>query len=354
MMFVKTQTSIYGWGAYIPRFRIKDEEIARIWLGSTVVSSAFPVPIKEKAVINIDEDTLTMSVEAARRALKRAKINPKEIGAVLVGTESNPYAVKSAGAFVARAINADNVILAATYEFACKAGTEAIQTCIGLIQSKRIKYGLAIGADTAQGKPTDELEYTAACGATAFILGEHNPKAAATITAALSYVRETPDFWRRATRPYPGHAQRFTGEPAYFHCIINAARMMLNELNASPKDFTYAVFHQPNYKFPLKVAKVLGFSAEQVLPSIVVDRIGNIYAGSALIGLARLLDIAKPGDSIFFVSYGSGAGSDAFVINVEEGITEKQSLAPPVDAMIENKKYIDYALYARFRRKIMK
>lgn len=344
--------SVYGWGVYLPRLRVRAEEIARVWRGSFVANPNCALPIREKAVVNVDEDTITMAIEAARRALRRAMVSPRKLGAVLVGTESNPYAVKSAGAIVARALGASNFILAATYEFACKAATEALQTCIGLIESGRIEYGLVVGADTAQGAPADELEFTAACGATAFVLGRRSPDAAATIEASLSYVRETPDFWRRSGSAYPRHAQRFTGEPAYFHCIVSAARAIMDELGLKPSDFTYAVFHQPNLKFPLKVAKVLGFSVEQVKPGIAVDKVGNTYAGSALLGLAKVLDIAEPGDRILVVSYGSGAGSDAFVLTVEEGIEQRRRRAPLVEQLISNGLAVDYALYARMRRKI--
>ena len=83
---------IVGYGAYIPKYRIKVEEIARVW-------NKDPNAIKngllvyEKAVPSLDEDTATIAVEATRNALKRANIDPKDIGAVYVGSESHPYAV---------------------------------------------------------------------------------------------------------------------------------------------------------------------------------------------------------------------------------------------------------------------
>jgi len=51
-------------------------------------------------------------------------------------------------------------------------------------------------------------------------------------------------------------------------------------------------------------------------------------------------------------SFGSGAGSDAFSFVVTELITERQALAPTTQAYIHRRKPIDYALYARYRRKL--
>jgi len=356
IMVPNRKVGIEGWGAYIPIYRVKNEEIARMWKGGLVDRNGnFKGPIIEKSVINLDEDTVTMAIEAAKNALKRAGINPKLLRTILVGTESNPYAVKTIGATIARAIGAGEDILAATYEFACKAGTEALETVIGLVGSRMIEYGLAIGADTAQGRPADELEYTAACGAVAYILGPFNRETSvAYIEASYSYVSDTPDFWRRSGEKYPRHFYRFTGEPAYFKHIINAAKGLMEELGYTPNDFDYAVFHQPNYKFPLVVAKRLGFPMEKVKHGIVVNMIGNTYAASALMGLAATLDVAKPESRILVVSYGSGSGSDAFSIVVNDAIEGKRDKAPKVWDLINRKKYVDYALYARLRRKIMR
>ena len=37
-----------------------------------------------------------------------------------------------------------------------------------------------------------------------------------------------------------------------------------------------------------------------------------------MIGLTGILDVAKPGDRILMVSYGSGSGSDAFDLEVTD------------------------------------
>src|SRR4030043_452596 len=150
-------------------------------------------------------------------------------------------------------------------------------------------YALAIGMDTAQGRPGDALEYTAGAGGAAFLLGPAEDSLAS-IDATYSFVTDTPDFWRRQYAKYPEHGQRFTGEPAYFKHVTEAGRTLLDATRTSPTDYKYAVFHQPNTKFPQRAAEMLGFSKEQNKTGLLVNTIGHTYAGAALIGRAASLD----------------------------------------------------------------
>lgn len=337
---------ISGFGAYIPRYRLPAEEVARVWK-----AGASGVPIEEKAVAGLDEDVITMSIEAARNALARSTAEPSEIRAVWVGSESHPYAVKPTSTVVAEAIGATPHTQAADWEFACKAGTEAIQAAIGFVGSGMADYALAIGMDVAQSRPGDALEYTAGAGGAAFLLGPAEG-ALATLEGSYSYATDTPDFWRRAEEKYPEHGERFTGEPAYFKHITTAAEGLMAALGTEASDYQYAVFHQPNAKFPKKVARSLGFSHEQIEAGLLVSKIGNVYAGSALVGLTSVLDQAEPGDRILLVSYGSGAGSDALSFEVTDQLEVRREHAPTTDDYITRRTEIDYATYARFHGKL--
>ncbi len=340
---------IIGWGSYIPLYRLPLNDIARIWGFSPETPRGLSVI--EKAVGGIDEDAITMGWEASLNALKRAGINPREIGAVWFGTESKPYAVKPSATVIAEALGITPKTMATDLEFACRAASEAIRISIGAIASGLIKYSLVVGSDTAQANPGDVLEFTASSAATALVLGPRE-EAAAVFEGSYTYVTDTPDFWRRAYQPYPLHGEGFTGEPAYFHHIINAVKGLLEETGLSINDFDYAVFHQPNGTFPLRVAKKLGIPREKVLPSLVTPYIGNSYNSSALIGLSKILDNAKPGDRILLAPFGSGAGSDAYSIIVTEKILDKQDKAPKVEDYLKRKKVIDYGFYAKSRRLI--
>jgi hydroxymethylglutaryl-CoA synthase len=342
---------IVGYGSYLPRYRIKVEQIAHQW-GKDPDTIKRGLMLQEKTVPGMDEDTITISVEAARNALKRAEIDPSQIGALYIGSESHPYAVKPSGTVVAEALGVVPEVHVADYEFACKAGTEAMFVCSSLVKAEVVKYALAIGADTSQGAPGDALEFSASAGGSAFIFGRE--QLAAELLNTYSYTTDTPDFWRREGAFYPLHGGRFTGEPAYFKHVLGAGRAILDASGFKPKDFAYAVFHMPNGKFPLTAGKKLGFTEEQLKPGWIVPLMGNTYSGSSPTGFSAVLDIAQPGDLIMLVSFGSGAGSDAFVFKMTEQINHIRDKADKLRDMLENNRiYLDYGHYAKYRGKII-
>lgn len=343
---------IVGYGTHIPRYRIKVEEIAKVW-GTDAPAFKKGLGLNEKSVPALDEDCATLSVSAARNALKRAGIDPQKIGAVYVGSESHPYAVKPTGTIVSEALGACPQVHTADLEFACKAGTEGMFIAMHLVKSGAVSYALGIGADTSQGAPGDALEYSAAAGAAAFLMGSENVIAELIDTGC--YMTDTPDFWRRELAHYPEHGGRFTGKPAYEKHLDGAAIYTMTKANMKPEDFDYVVFHQPNGKFPVNAAKRLGFKEPQYKYGLLCPRLGNTYSGSSPMGLAATLDEAQPGQMILLVSYGSGSGSDGFIFRTTEQLAKVRDLAPRTAKQLdEHKRYIDYGTYVKFRKKILR
>lgn len=335
---------IVSYGAYIPKYRITTEEIAGVWHkdpGDILRSLA----VTEKAVAARDEDTVTLALEAARVCVATSLIDPKHIKVVLVGSESHPYAVNPTSTIIGEFLGIGNDYLAADLEFACKAGTAALQLISGLVEAGKVGYGLAMGADTAQSRPHDTLEYSAGAGAACVLLGNKPKEVIAALTHMTSFSSDTPDFWRRDGVRYPSHGGRFTGEPAYFAHVLGAARQLLTQSKTKPADFDYCIFHSPNGKFPRLAAKRLGFTEAQLAPSFMVNEIGNPYSASSLIALSLVLDIAKPKQKIFMISYGSGAGSDGFIFETTAAITSRKTRH--VRKMIETKEYINYSEYLK-------
>jgi len=291
-------------------------------------------------------------VAAARDAVARAGIDPARIGAVYVGSESHPYAVKPTGTLVVDALGIGPDVHVADFEFACKAGTEAMFVALCLVESGRMEFALAVGADTSQGAPNDALEYSASAGGAAYIFGKDH--LLADVLETYSCTTDTPDFWRREGEFYPRHGGRFTGEPAYFKHVTMATQAILEKTGMKPADFRHAVFHMPNGKFPQTVGKRLGFTKEQMEVGWVVPLMGNTYSGSSPTGLAAVLDVADPDDLILITSFGSGAGSDSFVLRATELLPERRGRGRTVHEMLHGSRhYLTYGQYAKVREKII-
>jgi hydroxymethylglutaryl-CoA synthase len=326
----------------VPRFRVSTKDIAEVWRPNRT----FVPPVVEKSVPARDEDAVTLAIDAARTAVRCSRQPIEKLGAIWVGTESKPYAAKPCASLVASAIGAPNALLASDFEFACKGGSEALQAATAAVGSGMVGLALAIGVDVAQARPGDILEYMAASGGAAFLLAPAE-QAIALIDGSFSYVSNTPDFFRRAGAMYPQHGGRFTEEPGYFRHTLAASRSLMEQLSASPKDFAHVVFHQPVPKLVERAAKELGFTKAQLERGFCVSKFGNAYASSSLIGLAAVLDTAQPGERIFYCSYGSGAGSDAFAFTVTSRIAERRTTAT-VSSFLNRRKLISgYGQYLR-------
>ncbi len=334
---------IIGYGVYVPRFRIKEGPV-------------------ERSVPFTDEDAITAAVEAGKMALIHSGADPSLVGKVYVGSESNPYAVKPIASKVAQVLklgeeermNGVQGVDAIDTEFACKAATSMFKDAAALVYypGTRTPCAMVIGTDNSQAAPRDELggelDFFVGYGGSAFIFGMHD--VIAELEGWYSCTSDTPDFWRRNLEPYPRHGGRFTGEPAYFKHVVKAAKRLMEKLKLQPGDVDYFVSHQPNIGFPIKVARALGFREEQYMPGLQVAKFGNTYSGSSPIGLAAVLDKAKPDERVVIVSYGSGAGSDAYSLVTTSQIGEKRRRQKfTVQHQVENS-YIEYVDYDTYRR----
>ncbi len=334
---------IVGYGAYTSRFRIKEEGL-------------------ERAVPYLDEDSITAAVEAGKLALIHSALDSKWVGKVYVGSESNPYAVKPIASKVAQVLQLGEEdgdlqgVDAIDTEFACKAGTSMFKDASALVSYPRsgINYAMVIGADNSQaaprGCPGGELDTFVGYGGAAYVFGKKD--VIAEVEGWYSCTSDTPDFWRRDGESFPMHGGRFTGDPAYFKHVRKAACKLMERLNLNASDITYFVPHQPNPQFPVRIAKELGFKDEQYLPSIQITKFGNTYSGASLVGLAAVLDVAKPDESILVASYGSGAGSDAYLLRTTSQLLDKrkhQKITVKSQAENPHIQYVDYTTYRRLK-----
>ena len=339
-----TKVGVIGFGGYVPRYRLKVTEIAKV-RGKDGDKISQSLMVDQKAVADKDEDTVSLSWEAASRALTRTKMNIDDIGAVLVGSESHPYAVKPTGTIVAEMLGLKEEYYCADLEFACKAGTTGMMMIAAMIEAGMIKAGLAIGADVAQSRPGGALEYTAGAGAAAIILGNRQYQWYAQLEKCSSLNSDTTDFWRREGADYPQHAGRFSGEPGYFHHVVKGSNKFLKVSKEKISDFDHVILHMPNGKFTRRAGLRLQVTEKQMKVGFLVREIGNPYSASAMLGLINVLEQTNRGNRVLVTSYGSGAGSDSFSLNITKKLKNTGIKGIDLKTQLNNIEHISYPEY---------
>ena len=346
---------IASYGAAIPQRRMKVEEVIRVWPHTRLPEITFGLQVSERAVLGADEDTTTLAIDAANQALDRLGDSRDRIGAFYLGTCTDPYASRPTATIIGEALGLRPSTLTADVQFADKSGTAALQICDAMVRAGLAGRALAIGADTINRHtmPGDLEEAYASAAGVAIVVGKTS--VIAEIEGSVTYNTELADSFRIEGDRYIQSGSRLgmmkNDIGVFAHCQT-AGAALLGELGAKPVDFRYAVFPQVYGSMPYHAGRELGFQKEQIEPGVVANRIGNCGAASTLLGLARVLDHAAPGERILVVSYGFGAGSDAFSLRITSEINRLRAVkSPTVDDLIGRGQVIDYATASRLEFK---
>jgi len=344
-------SGIWGYGVSIPRHRIAVEEINRVWK-NLPIEAVKARKVRERAVLGPDEDTVTLSVDAAVKAIAMSGLDRGRIGALLLGTQTSPYHTRPAASILVDAIGLRNDVFAADIQFSGKSGTSALLMALAWVEGGLAEMAIAIGADTLSYhvSPGDSQEYVASSGACAVVVGRG--PGLAEIEAAASYTTDTPDYFRLDGERYirtGGTAMTATGVGIQEH-VLGAWERLNRGTAGDPKSFQNLAIQQDDGKTPFQVGQKLGFGNEQIAPGIVSDYLGDCGAASPLLSLAKVLDGADPNARIAVVSYGSGAGSDAFAVKTTERIRQI-SRGPSISQIISRKIMVDYPTYIKMERK---
>ena len=153
--------------------------------------------LKEMRLPEADEDIISIGLKAGFNALSRGNINPKEIDAVFVGTETITYAVKSVSNIFAEMLGISKNALTQDIYNACAGGTLAVLNAIGLIEKEIINKALIISADISSYQLGSPSEATQGSGAIAFVISK-NPRIAAFSKKFGKISGDVNDFYRPA------------------------------------------------------------------------------------------------------------------------------------------------------------
>lgn len=297
---------IVSYGAYIPLYRLNQNEIARAWGGRGK---------GERAVANFDEDSVTMAVAATIDCL--GQIDRQAIDGLYFASTTFPYKEKQSATLIATAADLRRDITTADFSNSIRSGTIAMKAAIDAVRSAPAKKILVTAADCRLGAPQSEFERVFGDGAAALLIGDSD--VAVAIESSYTHSDEFVDIWRTKDDTFVrSWEDRFILTEGYTRNTVEAISAIMKKHDLAPKDFNKVIFYAPDARRHTEMARSLGFSVETQVQYPMFDTVGNTGTAFALMMLVAALEEAKPGDRILFVNYGDGC--DAYVLRVTEEI----------------------------------
>lgn len=349
------ETGIISYGAALPKYRIEAAEIWKVW--KNLATSFFDLlSIGERGVLGPEEDTLTLAAAAARQALERGGVAPGQIGALLLGSGTSPYATKAAATVLVDALDLPTSLLATDVQCADKSGSTALWLAAALVETGQVDYALVIAADTINRHtpPGMVLEYVASAGAVAFVLGRENP--IARLEALATHTCDQNDYFRTEGERFIQPGAGFYGWVANWGLldhVVPAGQALFAKTGLAPADFSkFAVPQKTGFR-PLMTMGKLELDMMQVLPYVLTAQIGDCGAAGVPLSLAHILDFAEPGERIGVIDYGAGAGCDAWSLVCTDWLAERRPSRGLVIEQLDDKILVDYATMLKFEQKLL-
>ena len=317
------------WAAYVPPHRVA----AGILAGKPHKNGE-----SERAVAWVDEDSITMAVDAARLCLKGRTRD--KIDLLIFASTTYAFAEKQGAALIASVLGLSPDVRTIDVGHSLRGGVQALQVALDSVAAGQAREALVLVADCREGAPGSELERAGGDAGVAFLAGRDG--AVATQVASARQSEEIVDVWRRAGDRFThGWEERFTTQYGYLDPAIAASKALRGQVDGAD-NWRWAV-SAPNARAHGAFATALKLKRE-ALESALFDKVGACGAAHAPLIFAGALDRAKAGDKIVLLAYGDGA--DALLFEVHGPRNGGATLAEAIAQRIHVK---DAATYRRAR-----
>jgi len=351
---------ISGFGVYVPKRRLDLKDYPAAEIRFPIAETLSELGMRRLAVPASDEDTNTLAVMAAKAALADAKIPRAALGALYLGTRTDPYTTRPSATFLAEALGLSAQLFSADLYLGSRSGVAALLSGLALVDCGMVSHALALASDTigryaAAGSLHGAF---AGSGAAAFVLA--NEGVIAEFKHVVSGLGALKDEAGLDPVDMPGQpaadsaAGLQTAEAAFVQQLTAAVREFFAATHHQSQDFSHAVFHQPYARLVQKAGAVLGFRDDQLQTGLVSPEIGDCGGAAVLIGLSAVLDAARPGESILLATSGAG-GYDILSLKVTAAIARKRGKAGDLRRrLFADVVTVDYATAMKHEQKYRK
>jgi len=308
---------IVGIAGYVPYRRLQRAEVAKVF-GTGGGKGA-------RSVASHDEDTTTMGVEAARRALRSAPTAAPR--ALWFATATPAYLDKTNAATVHAALRQPAEVAAFDFGGALRSGPGALRTALDAGGSGTT---LVVVSDLRDGLPTSGDEAAGGDGAAAVLVGDDAPgtPVIAEFLGGASVTDEFLDRWRtpgdRRSRTWE---ERF-GETRYVPLGADAWQSGLKAAGVTAEDVDRVVVTGMHGRAARALGRRLGVR-EGALADDLSTTVGQTGAAHAVLILAALLEQSAPGEVVAVVSLADGA--DVLVFRTTAALADWTPTDPVAD-----------------------
>lgn len=271
---------------------------------------------EKRYIINNEENTLTMAIEAAKRVLEKANLTGEDLDMIVFATQCPEYTLPTNASFLHHAIGAGGHTIIFDTNAACAGMTIAVETASRyMLSNKRVHRTLVVGSDANSliTNPEQEISYVNfADGAAAVILEKTNEDVG--FVDAIHYVDST----KRENILYPpngfskGRGQKeymafrpFDGKPSILKaCDMIEGFLAENALTIDSVDaFCLSQFAYSNI---VTMQERFDIAAEKALYA--GDEVGYTSTSSPFFALHKGIEtgVIQRGDTVLFWTVGAG------------------------------------------------
>jgi len=319
-------------GAYLPYNYLTRSALGKAWGGKGGKG--------EKSIADVDEDSVTMAVEAAMGCFRF--VERESINALFFASTTGPYAEKSHSTLIGVACDLSEDTFTSDVMTTTRAGTNALKSALdGAVANPGQNY-LVTASDMRNGWPKSAQESGYGDGAAAVVVGTGDDLLAE-VDHFTAVSEEINDYWRNADERYTRHAEgRFCDEAGYLQEMKRVIAKFQKETGLKAADFDKVVLVAQNAKLQGKIAAKFGIAPEKLVDTLLLNA-GDTGAAQALLGLVNALENAQPGEKILLVDYGNGATAISFTVteNIAK-LAGKQQIRRYLDTRVELDSYVRF------------
>ena len=318
---------IYSVGAYRPRRVVTNAEVCEL-IDSSDEWIRERSGITERRWAGEGESVVFMAAEAAKVAIERAGISASDIGLIMLGTVSHPYAFPSAAVEVGEIIGARG---APAFDFsaACAGFCFGVGMASDIVRGGSAKYVLVIGVERLTDlvdKHDRGTSFIFADGAGAVVIGpsetagigpivwggDGSQKDAITVSASLN------DYRDGLVTEYPTAVM--AGQQVFRWAVgemPKAINQALEIAGITAQDLDVFIPHQANNRITDALVRALDLP-ENVKVARDIVTTGNTSAASVPLAMDAMLQSgeAKSGDTALLIGFGSGLVHAAQVVTL--------------------------------------